>query len=505
MKAIVLLMDSLNRRFTPPYFPEAVMPNLERLCSRSAVFDRHWTGSLPCMPARRDIFTGRLEFLERGWGPLEPFDTDFISLLRSNSIYTRMITDHYHYFEPAGVYYCQRFNSWEFVRGQEMDAWAGKAGPSPIVYPGTECYEAVTAQRKTAGKPDMYGVYSRQYELNRERFKKEGFPCERTFKLGCDWLDENHSADNWFLMVEAFDPHEPFDCPDKYMEMFPDDYDGPDFMWSSYRHTEEPADAVRRLRLNYLANLAYADSCLGKLLDKFDEYNLWDDTMIILTADHGHMVGEHGFTGKIVMPVYNEVAHIPLYLHLPGNEYAGARVAEISQNIDLFQTILSHFGAKYNGAIHGGNLLTLLDGKKNRDYALYGVFGENVNLTDGNFTYMRAHATQENTPLYCYTAVPSMNGGRMGNEKLFETIEAGRFLPYTNHPVFKIPRQEVWLNGRYFDYCSVNRLFDLRTDYAQENNLAGGELEKKYEDILVNEMKRCGAPEEQYKRLGLVK
>ena len=80
MKAVVLLLDSLNRRFVPPYFPETIMPNLERLRLRSSVFDCHWTGSLPCMPARRDIFTGRLEFLERGWGPLEPFDVDFVSV-----------------------------------------------------------------------------------------------------------------------------------------------------------------------------------------------------------------------------------------------------------------------------------------------------------------------------------------------------------------------------------------------------------------------------------------
>ena len=75
MKTIVVLMDSLNRHFLPAYGNDWVKtPNIDRLAARSCVFDQHFVGSAPCMPARHDIFTGRLDFLERGWAPMQPFD-----------------------------------------------------------------------------------------------------------------------------------------------------------------------------------------------------------------------------------------------------------------------------------------------------------------------------------------------------------------------------------------------------------------------------------------------
>ena len=76
MKAIVILLDTLNRRMLEAYHDQTWVktPNMTRLAKRSVIFDQHWAGSLPCMPARRDILTGRLSFLERGWGGLEPFD-----------------------------------------------------------------------------------------------------------------------------------------------------------------------------------------------------------------------------------------------------------------------------------------------------------------------------------------------------------------------------------------------------------------------------------------------
>lgn len=72
MKTILILMDTLQRKMIHAYNPgsEAITPNIDRLAARSVVFDQHYIGSAPCMPARRDILTGRLNFLERSWGPI---------------------------------------------------------------------------------------------------------------------------------------------------------------------------------------------------------------------------------------------------------------------------------------------------------------------------------------------------------------------------------------------------------------------------------------------------
>ena len=78
---------------------------------------------IPPVPARRDIQTGRLNFLHRGWGPLEPFDRSIAELLGARGAYSHLITDHYHYWEDGGATYHTRYNSYEFIRGQESDPW----------------------------------------------------------------------------------------------------------------------------------------------------------------------------------------------------------------------------------------------------------------------------------------------------------------------------------------------------------------------------------------------
>ena len=82
MKVVFVLFDSLNRHMLAPYGGTRVpTPNFARLAARCVTFDQHYVGSLPCMPARRDMQTGRLNFLHRSWGPMEPFDNAFPELL----------------------------------------------------------------------------------------------------------------------------------------------------------------------------------------------------------------------------------------------------------------------------------------------------------------------------------------------------------------------------------------------------------------------------------------
>lgn len=135
MRTILVLMDTLNRRFLKPYEKEAlgITPNIERFAKDSVQFQNHFIGSAPCMPARRDIFTGRMQFLERGWGGIEPFDITLPQVLRENHIYTHITTDHTHYFEIGGENYCALFNTWDLHRGQEVDPWISRVkGPGNV-------------------------------------------------------------------------------------------------------------------------------------------------------------------------------------------------------------------------------------------------------------------------------------------------------------------------------------------------------------------------------------
>lgn len=98
MKAIMVMYDSLNRRMLSPYGCDWIpTPNFDRLARRSVTFDCNYVGSMPCMPARRELHTGRYNFEHRDWGPLEPFDDSMPEILKNRGIYTHLTTDHLHY------------------------------------------------------------------------------------------------------------------------------------------------------------------------------------------------------------------------------------------------------------------------------------------------------------------------------------------------------------------------------------------------------------------------
>ena len=130
MRTIFVLFDSLNRSAIGAYHGTSVRtPNFDRFAKRAMTFDRHYVGSLPCMPARRDMHTGRLNFTHRSWGPLEPFDNSFAQSLKSHGIYTHLVSDHLHYFEDGGSGFHTRFSSWDFIRGQEYDPCVAMVQP----------------------------------------------------------------------------------------------------------------------------------------------------------------------------------------------------------------------------------------------------------------------------------------------------------------------------------------------------------------------------------------
>ena len=115
-----------------------------------------------------------------------------------------------------------------------------------------------------------------------------------------EWLEDNHDADNYFLWVEAFDPHEPYDCPKYYLDLYEKegDYDGPDFTHPSYAPNEFNEAETEHLRRRCKAVMTMTDRHLGEILDVMDKYNMWEDTMLVFTTDHGYHLGEHGYMAK---------------------------------------------------------------------------------------------------------------------------------------------------------------------------------------------------------------
>src|ERR1700744_5659248 len=184
MKTVFLLFDSLNRHLLGAYGGKRIpTPNSARLAKKSLPSDRHYVGSLPCMPARRDLLTGRLTFLHRSWGPLEPFDNAFPELLKAKGVQSHLVTDHYHYWEDGGATYHNRYSTFEFVRGQERDPWKAM-----VQAPWERLRQKYHERQMSVGASSRFGPYI----LNREFIREEkDFPSVQCFHHGFEFLDLN--------------------------------------------------------------------------------------------------------------------------------------------------------------------------------------------------------------------------------------------------------------------------------------------------------------------------
>lgn len=121
--------------------------------------------------------------------------------------------------------------------------------------------------------------------VNRETQHEEAdFPGPRCFAAGLEFLERNAAAADWLLMLECFDPHEPFHAPDRFKEAYATGWEGKVLDWPRYEQVTESTEEMREIRANYAALVAMCDEYFGRLLDLFDKLGLWEDTALILTT-----------------------------------------------------------------------------------------------------------------------------------------------------------------------------------------------------------------------------
>ncbi len=505
MRTIFVLFDSLVRNALECYGGTSIAtPNFARFAERAVAFDTHYTGSLPCMPARRDLHTGRLNFLHRSWGPLEPFDNSFPELLQAAGTHTHLVSDHYHYWEDGGATYHNRYSSWEFIRGQEWDKWKAMVAP-PL--------ERFRAMYHAMQQPQGKGDGRLQAMVNRESMREEAdYCCPRTFAAGFEFLDANRSSDGWLLHLECFDPHEPFHAPSVYRERYPTGYHGPILDWPRYKRLEESGPEVAELRANYAALLTMCDTYFGKLLDYLDRHGMWKDTAVVLTTDHGFLLAEHDWWGKNRMPFYNEISHIPLVIHHPAfARQAGSRRKSLTQTTDLMPTLLDLHGVPVPEGVEGRSLLGLLEADEPiREAALFGMFGAGTNITDGRYTYFRYPEDMTAQMLYEYTLMPMHLKTLFHVDELRGAQLEPPFAFTRGVPVLKVPaRRNVkgqptghqGQGGGYEDTTTV--LYDLQDDYAQQKPFRDDAIEARLLGLMAELMRKNDAPAEAFSRLGL--
>ncbi len=507
MNVITIVMDTLRRDHCGPWnhgLPISVLgdagqpdwvvptPNLDRLAERGTVFDQGYCASHPCMPARRDLYTGRYEFLERGWGPLEDTDLDLprrisgppnASLSHPGVRVSQLVTDHFHLWEQGSGNYHMGFSGFEFIRGMEADAWA--TDPIDFALPNEATrlakterhYRNVAIMRRGAGGT-----------LDESRWF-----APQTFGMAADWLERNHTRRDFYLHIDSFPPHEPWDPPEELVKLFePRGYDvGEYFPSARYSSIEESGlteDQVRHVQALYAASVVHVDQALGKLLDVLDAHDLWQSTMVIVTTDHGTYNGSRSLLGKLQTHLFAPISHIPLIIAHPTAGH-GERRSQLVQLVDLYATTLSAMGLPIPEGNQGIDLLPVIEDPQHpaREVAIAGVFGQSVMVTDGRYV-LHQSPRPGNSPLYWYgVQVPKFIHYELGPLELNEGT---------------LPRREVlgcnpgdaesWLVDREVDP------FETRNLYHEQPDIVA-----RLQQQLVDTIRRCGAPLEHIERLGL--
>ncbi len=189
------------------------------------------------------------------------------------------------------------------------------------------------------------------------------------------WIGE-HRDEPFFLFLHTYEVHQPFRARQPYFSRFtgvpavepvntrvpprvvedgflkskPFDYQG--------RHGLEPAELIRAL---YDSGIAYADDQLARLWRELEAGGLGERTVVVLTSDHGELLGEHGLDGHLYL--YEENVKVPLVIAVPGGRGAGLRIPHQVRLIDVAPTILDLAGLPVPADLDGVSLAPLLDGE----------------------------------------------------------------------------------------------------------------------------------------------
>jgi len=203
------------------------------------------------------------------------------------------------------------------------------------------------------------------------RFESDYFVAQ-TMTAAAKWLELNYDQhEKFFLYVDTFDPHEPWDPPKYYVDMYDPGYEGEEVTYPDYRPCDYlTPEELKHCRALYAGEVTMVDRWVGMLLQKTEELGLCGNTAVIFTSDHGFYLGDHGYMGKLVMtpkalgyvPLYEEIIRVPLMIRMP-DVRGGKRCRALVQPPDLTPTILELAEAKNPPMMEGRSLLPFIKGE----------------------------------------------------------------------------------------------------------------------------------------------
>lgn len=481
MNTILIVCDTWRRDHSGAYGNDWIhTPNIDAFAKEAAVFENAYLSSYPTLPCRRDLLTGRYEFPWRGWGGLDPEDVTLPQVLGDAGKLSYFLTDVYHHWGRDAGNYWRDFTGFDLVRGQERDGYITDTDVD---------FDHLTHRFAIQGP----SVPHSRNAASLRREERDWF-CAQVFSRAARWIQHNADHEDFFLLIDAFDPHEPWDPPRYYVDLYDDPgYDGREFPVAPYAPVEgrlSPGE-LKHVQALYAGEVTLVDRWLGHFLEQVERLGLKENTLIILTTDHGTHNGDHGRTGKNWV-LMEEISHVPLIVRHPEWGH-GARPRQFVQPVDFFPTVLDAAGVEPPSGLHGRSFLPFLqdpEAPDERDAVLFGEFCCAVNLTDGRWT-LTQNVDPSNPPLYAYSLVKSKWSS-------------------TDWGPFDGTRRRVGpKNADSYGEKNITRLYHLPSDPKQIHNLARSEEHAaqlhRLQLLLIEKLQAIDAPPELLTRFGLDK
>lgn len=370
MNVVLIVLDSLRKDHIGAYGNDWIQtPSLDAFSKESLRFTRAYPESTPTITARRAIHTGFRSFPFRdyeypgefdvrllGWQPIPDEQTTLAEILEDQGYSTTLVTDTLHMFRPTYNFH-RGFGVFDFIRGQERDLYR------PLSRTPQEELDRVLIGGEGAGR--VREIVEQYLANTRDRRGEEDWFSPRVFSRGMELLEASKDQQPFFLCVDSYDVHEPWDPPQQYIDLYGEPYDGlepylPAYGSSDYLTGRE----LERMRTLYAAEVTMVDRWLGRFMDRAADLGLMDNTLFVLLSDHGVGLGEHGFTGKVSSELYPELVDVPFLIRHPEGKGAGQESDYFASTHDVSPTILGTLGIDPPQPMQGQDLNALLDGEK---------------------------------------------------------------------------------------------------------------------------------------------
>lgn len=410
MNLIVICLDTFRADMVGPggAMSHVQTPHLDALARESVSFTRAFGEGQPTLQMRRAFFTGRRSFPWRynydrrghwhhapGWHKIPPEQDTLAEVLLQRGYCTGMVADTYHMFKPT-MNYTRGFCTYDFIRGQETDNWRGGTIDEIADQLRVHTHEPLDSPRIAR---------LAQYLWNqRDRKQEEDYQCARVLRAAMHWLDDNAANAPFFLWIDSFDPHEPWDPPTSYADAYYP-YEGIDLIFPSQEATPEEQERITAL---YCGEVTFVDRWVGAFLERVDALRLWEDTIVVLTSDHGTQLMDHGRFGKGADEMHPFNTRIPLYIRHPDGP-RGKAIDAFVQSHDLMPTLLRLLDVPYAN-VDGSDAWSLVTGERKqlRDHVVIGWAsfvtgnaGGRASVRDDEWNYVATvHEAQPSPELY---------------------------------------------------------------------------------------------------------